>query len=146
MRVGLRIACLLVLVAVAHAPDPVDAAAGQALFEGKGRCLACHSIGTTGGSLGPDLSDVGRRRGLAYLEESLMTPEADVAPRYRAIQLVLRNGATVTGIRLNEDDVSIQVRDTADNLRSFLKINVKEVRGDKPSPMPAYGSAFNKKE
>src|SRR5262249_5853780 len=41
---------------------PGDVSAGRLVVEGKGGCLACHSIGRDGGSLGPDLTDVGRRR------------------------------------------------------------------------------------
>jgi putative heme-binding domain-containing protein len=123
-----------------------DTAAGRTIYEGKGRCAMCHSIGREGGSLGPDLSDVGRRRTLRYLEESLVTPEADVPIRYRAIQVVTKSGETCSGMMLNEDDISIQLRDTNDNLRSFLKENIQEVRHDKPSLMPAYGSTLNRKE
>jgi len=120
--------------------------AGKAVYEGKGGCTACHLIGRDGGSLGPDLSDVGRRRNLKYLEESLVTPEADVPIRYRAIQVVTKSGQTIGGIRLNEDDISIQVRDEQDNLRSFLKENIREIRHDKPSLMPPYGTTLSKKE
>ena len=67
-------------------------------------------------------------------------------PVPRALQVVLNSGHTVTGVRLNEDDISIQLRDTDDNLRSFLKSNIKDIRRDKPSPMPSYASALNKKE
>jgi putative heme-binding domain-containing protein len=123
-----------------------DPMAGKAVYEGAGRCAVCHSISREGGSLGPDLSDVGRRRTLKYLEESLVTPEADVPIRYRAIQVVTKSGHTVAGIRLNEDDISIQLRDEKDNLRSFLKDDVREIRHDKPALMPAYGSALSKKE
>ena len=66
--------------------------------------------------------------------------------RYRAIQVVTKSGQTVAGIRLNEDDISIQLRDETDNLRSFLKENIQEIRRDKPSLMPAYGSTLSKKE
>ncbi len=123
--------------------DPV---AGKAVYDGKGGCGACHAIGHDGGNLGPDLSDVGRRRDLSYLEESLVTPEADVPVRYRAIRVVTKSGQTVAGIRLNEDDISIQLRDEKDNLRSFLKANIRELRYDKPSLMPPYGSTLNRKE
>src|ERR1043165_3055242 len=60
-----------------------EPAAGKLVVESKGKCLPCHSIGRAGGSLGPELTDVGRRRDLAYLEESLLKPEADVPLRYR---------------------------------------------------------------
>jgi hypothetical protein len=71
-------------------------------------------------------------------------PESNIAVAYRAVQVVLKSGQTVTGMRLNRDDVSIQLRDTRDNLRSFLMQNVAEVRYDKPSLMPAYASMNQK--
>jgi putative heme-binding domain-containing protein len=123
-----------------------DAATGKRIVEGKGACMACHSIGREGGNIGPDLSDVGRRRDLSYLQESLISPEADVPVRYRAIQVVTKSGQSVTGIRLNEDDVSVQVRDDHDNLRSFLKDDVREIRRDKPALMPSYAAKLSKKE
>jgi putative heme-binding domain-containing protein len=125
---------------------PGDAAAGQLVFEGKGRCLSCHAAGHAGGSVGPDLATVGRRRNLKYLEESLVNPEADVPIRYRGIQVITKAGQTISGIRVNEDDLSIQIRDTSDNIRSFMKTDVKDIRFDKPSLMPAYGSVLSKKE
>jgi len=125
---------------------PGDAAAGKLVFEGKGGCLSCHSAVRMGGSVGPDLTDVGRRRSLKYLEESIVKPEADVPVRYRGIQVITKAGQTVQGIRVNEDDLSIQIRDTGDNIRSFMKTDVKDIRFDKPSLMPAYGSVLSKKE
>lgn len=123
--------------------DPV---AGKAVFEGKGGCTACHTAGREGGSLGPDLTDVGRRRNLKYLEESILRPEADVPIRYRAIRVVTKSGQSAAGIRLNEDDISIQLRDEKDNLRSFLKADIQEIGRDKPALMPSFGSKLSKKE
>ena len=123
-----------------------DVAGGKALYAGKGRCGACHSIAGEGGSIGPDLAGIGRRRGLAFLMESLVSPEADVPAAYRAVQIVTKSGQTVGGIRLNEDDVSIQMRDSGGKLRSFFKDDLKEVRRDRPSLMPAYGTTLSKKE
>jgi putative heme-binding domain-containing protein len=121
-----------------------DPAAGHALYQKSG-CGNCHRIGRDGGALGPDLTDIGRRRGLAFLAESLAKPEADIPIGYRGVQVVLKSGQTVSGIRLNRDDLSIQLRDTRGNLRSFLMENVQDVRYDKPSLMPAYPST-NKKD
>ncbi len=123
-----------------------DASAGKVVYETKGKCAVCHSIGKDGGTLGPELTDIGRRRGIGYLEESLVKPEADVPVNSRAIRVATRSGQTIVGIRLNEDDLSIQVRDTNDSLRSFLKANIKEIRRDQPSLMPAYGSVLSGKE
>jgi putative heme-binding domain-containing protein len=123
-----------------------DPALGQQTFEGKGKCLSCHTTGHGGGSVGPNLSDVGRRRNLQYLEESIVKPEADVPIRYRGIQVTTKSGQSIMGVRINEDDLSIQFRDTSDNIRSFMKTDVKDIRFDKPSLMPSYGSVLSKKE
>jgi cytochrome c oxidase cbb3-type subunit III len=125
---------------------PGDPVAGKLLFENKGNCTKCHSVDHKGGSLGPDLTDVGQRRNLKALEQSLVNPEAAVPLNYRAVQVITKSGQTITGIRLNEDDISIQLRDTDENLRSFFKTNIREIRHDKPSLMPPYGSTLTKTE
>jgi cytochrome c oxidase cbb3-type subunit 3 len=124
---------------------PGDADAGKGIYAKSG-CAGCHRIGKDGMDLGPDLTDVGRRRGLAFLEESIVKPEAFVPNSYRAVQLVMKSGPNVSGIRLNEDDLSIQLRDVGGSPRSYLKENIREVRHDKPSLMPSYESRLSKKE
>ena len=120
-----------------------DPAAGHVVYQKSG-CGNCHRIAKDGGALGPELTDIGRRRGLKFLAESLAKPEADIPINYRAVQVVLKSGQIVSGIRLNRDDLSIQLRDTRGNLRSFLMDDVQEVRYDKPSLMPAYASMNQK--
>jgi len=124
---------------------PGDAVAGRAVYQKSG-CAGCHRIGPEGKDLGPDLTDAGRRRGLPFLEESIVKPEAFISGPYRALQVVLKSGMTVSGLRLNEDDLSIQLRDSAGELRSFLKENIKEIRRDRPSLMPSYESSLSKKD
>ena len=124
---------------------PGDPAAGKMVYEKSG-CVSCHALNKQGNAIGPDLSDVGRRRNLKYLEESIVKPEADIPVQYRAVQVVLKSGQTFNGIRLNEDDISIQIRDMSNNLRSFMKEDVREIRHDKPSLMPSYESAFSRKQ
>src|SRR5262249_43435083 len=55
---------------------PGDPAAGKRIYETKGGCAACHAIGQEGGGIGPELTSVGRRRGVKNLTESLLKPEA----------------------------------------------------------------------
>ena len=124
---------------------PGDSQAGKAIYA-KAGCSGCHRIAKEGRDLGPDLTDIGRRRGLKFLEESIVKPDAYVPNSYRGIVVVVRSGSTISGIRLNEDDLSVQLRELSGNLRSFLKEDVKEIRRDKPSVMPSYESTLNKKE
>jgi cytochrome c oxidase cbb3-type subunit III len=122
-----------------------DALTGKALYAKNG-CAACHRIGEAGADLGPALTSVGRRRGLRFLEESLVKPEKFVPNAFRAVQVVLKSGQTIPGIRLNEDDLSVQLRDLSGNPRSFVKENIREIRRDKPSLMPSYEARLTKTE
>ena len=131
---------------LAEPKAPGDPVAGKVVYESTGGCKTCHAVGQEGGVIGPDLTRVGRRRQLKYLEESIVSPEADLPLNFRAIRVTIASGEAVTGIRLNEDDISIQLRDMNGNLRAFLKDKVKEIQRDKPSLMPAYGSVLSKKE
>ena len=67
------------------------AAEGRAIAAGKGLCLNCHTFGDdNGGTMGPDLRYIGaaagrRVRGLgdiAYLAESLVSPDSFIVPGY----------------------------------------------------------------
>jgi len=118
---------------------------GAAIYNGKGACAQCHAIGGSGGSLGPELDTIGRRRSLRYLRDSLVTPDAHVPGGYQAFSLVQRSGERITGIRLNEDDDSIQLRDAGENLRSFRKANLAEMK-PAASLMPAYGKTLSPRE
>jgi cytochrome c oxidase cbb3-type subunit 3 len=119
-----------------------DPKAGRAIYEGKGGCAACHIVNGLGGLLGPDLTEIGLRRSLQFLRDSIVNPSAYINPEYRSATVVTRNGAKIRGIVLNEDDYSIQLRDTREELRSFLKSDLKEMQLEKESLMPSYKSAL----
>ncbi len=125
---------------------PGDPGAGRAVYDGKGACAQCHWIDGRGGVLGPDLSEVGLRRSLKFLRESLTNPDAHVSEDYRTVSLVTRSGERIRGARLNEDDYTIQLRDTRENLRSFRKADLKEFKLEKTSLMPAYDKALTAAE
>lgn len=123
-----------------------DPPAGRAVYDGKGACGACHAIAGRGGSLGPDLSRIGLLRTLKFLRAALTDPDAFVDEHYQTITVLTRSGEKVSGIRLNEDDYSVQIRDLREVPRSFLKREVKEVRREKGSLMPAYGATLSAAE
>ena len=54
---------------------PGDAAAGERFFS-KNNCGSCHMLRGRGGVLGPDLSNAGRERTLAQIEQALRDPGA----------------------------------------------------------------------
>ena len=123
-----------------------DAAAGRAVFVGKGACVNCHSVENRGGSVGPDLTEIGLRRSPESLRLALVDPSAEIYEEYLTVVAVTRRGQRIEGIALNEDDLSIQLRDAAGNPRSFLKENLKEVRREERSLMPSYASKLSAAE
>jgi cytochrome c oxidase cbb3-type subunit III len=120
-----------------------DPEAGKRIYESKGGCIPCHTVQRKGGSLGPDLSEVGLRRSLKFLRESLTDPGAHVNDEYRALTVTTQKGEEITGVRLNEDEYSVQLRDLSENLRSFFRSELKEVKRERRSLMPAYGSVLS---
>src|SRR5215471_6004992 len=123
-----------------------DAAAGKAIFEGKGACVRCHSIENRGGSLGPDLSEIGIRRTPESLRRSLVDPDAEIYEEYLTVVATTKQGQRVEGIALNEDDISIQLRDPAGNPRSLLKENLKDLHREERSLMPSYARKLTSAE
>jgi putative heme-binding domain-containing protein len=124
-------------VARALANLPGDAARGKAVVEGKGQCLTCHTLGDAGGRLGPDLSQIGIRRP-QDLQRSILDPQAEVRGDQRSARVVTRDGVVITGRLLNHDTFSAQLLDSKEQLRSFLKAEVKEFAVLATSSMPSY--------
>ena len=117
------------------------------MFEGASGCGSCHMVDGEGGILGPDLSDVGLRRGAAYLRESLVSPGATVPPQYLQVRARTGTGEEVAGVRMNEDSFTIQLRDPAGRIHSLSKLeleNLEKVFGE--SLMPAYGTELSPSE
>jgi cytochrome c oxidase cbb3-type subunit 3 len=135
---------------VPQQPVPGDPARGAEVYRTKGNCGACHSIAGEGGVAGPDGPDltlIGEARSAAYLRESLVDPQAAVPEGYVRLTVVSKAGHSVTGVRVNEDSFSIQVRDDSGRSYSFWKSDVARV--DKPqnkSPMPSFGGQLSDPE
>ena len=118
---------------------PGDPVAGEQLYRGKANCLMCHTAEVPGGLAGPELTDVGARRSASYLRRSLLEPEADLPEDFLQVRVVTREGRSLTGVRLNEDTFTIQIRDYSDQLHSFLKEELSEIDKQRgKSPMPSY--------
>ena len=56
---------------------------GGEIYRGLG-CASCHIINGQGGSLGPELTSIGRLRGVEYLRQGIVDPELDMSPRQSA--------------------------------------------------------------
>lgn len=139
---------------------PGDPARGARIYANKGGCVQCHAIHGEGGGFGPDLSDVGRRRSPEFLRRALVDPNADVPESYTAwkaevdmpenflfLRLVTKDGQELSGVRVNEDTFSIQIREATGAIRSFYKSELAELHKEfGKSPMPSYANALSNEE
>ena len=109
-----------------------DAAAGRALFFGNGRCTRCHIVAGQGNGFGPELTEIGARRGAANLRASITDPSGEMPlgigvfrsrgfASHLTVQVSPAGGDPVLGIRLNEDTFTIQVMDRRGGIHSFRK-------------------------
>jgi cytochrome c oxidase cbb3-type subunit III len=115
-----------------------DAGRGQKIYASSG-CASCHRVNGMGGSLGPDLSDVGSARSVAYLRESITAPDAVVPRRYWVATLQDASGSKVRGFILNEDTYTVQFVDMKSQLHSYDKSSIRNLTIDKThSAMPSF--------
>jgi putative heme-binding domain-containing protein len=124
-------------------PELGDAARGRAVFEIKGQCLACHRLFDAGMFSGPDLSDIGRLRQPAAIQRSLLDPTGSMQPINRPVRAVLRDGTVVTGRRLNEDLVTVQLITHEGRLVSLVKPELREWTVSTTSTMPSYRNSLS---
>jgi putative heme-binding domain-containing protein len=104
-----------------------DAARGQAIFEGEGRCVGCHRVNGRGGRrLAPDLGEIGVQRTPAAIQRTILDPTNALLPINRPVRLVTRAGETIRGRRLNEDTYTVQLIDSDGRLRSLVKSELSE--------------------
>jgi putative heme-binding domain-containing protein len=125
---------------------PGDPARGKAVYARNG-CSACHILEGEGSGYGPELTDVGARRGSSRLRETLQNPSKTIPEDFLFLEATTSSGQTIRGIRLNEDTFSIQLKDQQGRFHSFRKSklrDLKKLRGE--TPMPAYGSVLSASE
>jgi putative heme-binding domain-containing protein len=115
-----------------------DATRGRTLFEGKGGCLSCHRVNGKGPRTAPDLSDVGSSRLASSIQGSIVDPSTYMMPINRPVKIVMKDGRTVTGRRLNEDTFSVQIIDDKERLVSLQKSDFRQYDILKTSPMPSF--------
>jgi len=137
-----------------------DIEAGRAVFESKGKCLACHEVNGNGTPVGPDLSAAGSLSA-EQLQATILNPNQPAAagragnPGGRrggrggrrsgtqsgVVALTTLDGVEHRGIRRNEDAFSIQMVDLSGKLRVFEKSQIRQMRVESKSLMPDdYGS------
>jgi quinoprotein glucose dehydrogenase len=111
---------------------------GKRIFETKTEvyCLRCHKVGSSGGEVGPNLADIGKKKDRTYILESIVTPNAKIAEGFESVIVELEDGRTLAGVLKAETPTEIRII-TAD--AKNIVIDKKQIaeRRRGPSAMPA---------
>jgi putative heme-binding domain-containing protein len=67
-------------------------------------CSSCHRIRGEGGEIGPDLTQLGTRFSVNDMLESIIEPNKTISDQYASTVLYLKNGRSVVGRLINQDD------------------------------------------
>jgi putative heme-binding domain-containing protein len=132
--------------------NPVgNAAHGKELFYGDANCSLCHMIEGKGGRVGPELTGVGGSRTRASLIDSVRNPSRRLAwgltestkefpQEYETITVVTADGKQIKGVALNEDNFSVQIVDTNEQIHLLEKDKLRSFQKSRESIMPQYNA------
>jgi len=126
-----------------------NAVHGKQLFYGDANCSLCHAVEGKGGRVGPDLTAVGGSRTRKAIIESVRNPSRRLAwgltesskefpQEYETITAVTADGKEIKGVALNEDNFSVQVMDTSEQIFLLEKDKLKSFKKSRESFMPVY--------
>jgi putative heme-binding domain-containing protein len=117
---------------------PGDPRRGRVLFADAGRaaCVRCHRVRGEGGSVGPDLSDVGGKLDRDQLIEAVLAPSRQIVEGYRPTLIATAGGRVVTGVVRAEGEGTLTLVDGAGRVETFARRDVDERKPLDTSLMP----------
>ncbi|MFT4155823.1 heme-binding protein, partial [Parafilimonas sp.] len=83
--------------------SPRDFSRGKVLFSAI-LCASCHSMAGSGGSIGPDLTQLGTRFSTKDILEAMIDPDKEISDQYAATNFILKDGSTILGRLVRQDD------------------------------------------
>ncbi|MFT4566825.1 MAG: quinoprotein glucose dehydrogenase [Saprospiraceae bacterium] len=105
-----------------------DAVKGRRIFirNNSAQCLRCHAAGGYGGEIGPDLTKIASLLSKEQLMESLVEPNARLAPGYGTVYVTMKDGKEVSGILIEESENQITLK-TGDKTNVLLRSTIAEI-------------------
>jgi alcohol dehydrogenase (cytochrome c) len=125
----------LLAPAIDH-PTAGDPRAGERFFSGPGGCAKCHAVAGRGGFVGPDLTELGKQRGLPRIEQALRQPGARKLPGYAVIDVQLRGGGSLRGLLKNESNYDLQLLTLDGRPQLLARDRIERVVREPKSLMP----------
>ncbi|SDE32367.1 putative heme-binding domain-containing protein [Pricia antarctica] len=103
-------------------------------------CVTCHAMRGEGENIGPDLTQLGTRFTPEDMMEAIIEPNKTISDQYNATEFSLKNGQTVVGRLISEDDSNYVISQNPyapDLTRKIPKSEVTSQKMSTVSLMPA---------
>jgi putative heme-binding domain-containing protein len=117
-----------------------NAERGKQLFAASAKndvqCAKCHTVRGLGGSIGPDLSMIGKKASRENLIESILYPSKAIADQYLNWQITTGKGLVLNGLIVEETPQYIVLRDGNGKDTKIDKKDIEERTKSTKSLMP----------
>lgn len=115
-----------------------DAARGKELFfKAPGlQCSTCHRVGSVGSTLGPDLSQIGKKYSRAQILENILEPSKSIDPKYVVYLAETTDGQVHTGLLGDKNAQEVVLKMAADKEVHLPANKVQTLVPQKNSLMP----------
>jgi putative membrane-bound dehydrogenase-like protein len=115
-----------------------DVRRGHVVFySSKAACTACHQLGIGGGTIGPDLSEIGKIRTTRDLLESILYPSLSFVRSYEPVLILTADGKAVSGTVRDETAEEMTLVTAADQTARIRRADIEEIAPGTISVMPA---------
>jgi putative heme-binding domain-containing protein len=109
----------------------------ELFFKSSGlQCITCHRINGTGSTLGPDLSQIGKKATRGQILESLLEPSKVIEPAYVAYLLETTDGKVYTGLLGSKSDSEVVLKVAGDKEVRVPAAKVERLAPQSKSLMP----------
>ena len=113
-----------------------DYVSGEKVFFEKAQCTTCHRVWENGGRVGPDLTSIGAIRSGRDILESLVLPSSTIAQGYETLNVLMKDGESLTGVRVGKTSDPLVLR-LASGAEMTLHANqIERIEPSKLSLMP----------
>ncbi|MBI5799953.1 MAG: HEAT repeat domain-containing protein [Verrucomicrobia bacterium] len=107
-----------------------NVASGRKIFleRVEASCARCHKVGPEGGEVGPVLDGIAAKQTREYLLESLVAPNAKIAPGFESLMVVLKDGRNFAGVTKPGGDDEVVINSPEDGVMKFKKAEVARIQ------------------
>jgi putative heme-binding domain-containing protein len=100
------------------------------------QCANCHRIAGVGSTMGPDLSDIGKKYTKAQILESILEPSKFIDPKYVSYLVETNDGKAMSGLLASKTDKEVVLKMAGDKELRIPASNIDRLVPQQKSIMP----------